>query len=926
MSSSKGKVVNNISFTQRELDIIACLINGRSYKETARILKVSPRTVESHFRNIMNVSACSNRSELIDFISASDARPFFDDLFKQFVGKNSPPKHITNQKTCRNKFLTIFIGVIIVFVVSCVALKKYFNFKKSEKITENLYTLKEGYLKRNGLLESIKVTLKEQKGIKVAVIVGVGGAGKTTISRQFLKASDVDIAWEFNAESLSSIEKSFLKFATVLAEKYNLGEEFNAIKNINDMEEKQQCLLMFVTSILKNKNWCLLFDNVEDFSTIRNYFPYEENVWGRGALLITTRNKNLINATCIKKNSEICIQELSTAEKYKLFSNIIGAQNLAHISQEKLDKFLKALPSQPLDVSMAAYYLKNSHIELDHYLKMTREISQNFEKVQVKLLEESINYSKTRYGIVSSVFEKILNEDPHFKELLFFICIANSQDIPKILLQNFVDPSIIDDFIYNLKKHSIIIDRGDNFAMHRSTQSIGYCFLKEMMSEEEQNAYFKKFIKLLTPYERLAELFPDVSKTLLHLKSILEKVDFSSQPNLKINLLITIGNIYRFNELRTIDALKYYKEALKLKDHLDIYQEMKLKLAIAEVYTLVSEDDEALKFLEECLPVFKNHVSELVAAYKLMGIINRRKDNFSEANKYFEEALAILESDSILRNDESNFIKSQIYAEMAFNYFVKGINKGIAFQSVEIMQNAIQLLTPPKNAKETNYLVFLTTRLSGIYNALGKYILSIKEGEKAEKLIAEIPVIDSDIYRAQGIILREKALSYLRLNKVSQAYDYFLKAKEKFSKTLMREYLYRLRMHEIEALIRLDRLDEAYGVCNDLFSIKNREKNNYCDLFFFTCYYHAAYIMYKKNNYPAALVYFEKFFTSMKELSKKLLTTDAFYKLVSSNAFKHSKNLKTCFEKSLKIFEAVYWKDYEFTKYYIEEHLKNCTS
>lgn len=919
MSEKEGLIINNISFTKRELDIIACLINGRSYKEAARILGISPRTVESHFRNIMNVSACTNRKELIDFISAADKRQFFDNLFKGFVGESDLPQHITHQKKQHKKNIKILIAIAVVSFISFIGIKEYYSLKKSEKITENLYALKDGYLKRNDILKSIKEVFKKQKGIKTAVIVGVGGSGKTTISREFLKESDADITWEINAESLSSIEKSFFKFATVLAKKQNLGAEFDAIKNTNDIEERHERLLMFITSILKTKDWCLLFDNVEDFSTIKPYFPYDEDVWGKGILLITTRNKNLVDATCIDKSAEISIPKLSKAEKHKLFSNIIGPKNLANILPEKLDNFLKALPSHPLDVSMAAYYLKNSHIELDHYLKMTQEISRNFEKVQIKLLEESINYSKTRYGIVSSIFEKILNEDPNFKELLFFICIINSQDIPKILLTNSEDSATIDDFIYNLKKHSIIIDRGEKFAIHRSTQNIGHCFLKEIISETEREIYIKKFIASLTPYEKLSKTVPDVSKVLLHLKSILEKADFSALKNQKIDLLLTIGDIYRFNELRTDVALKYYKEALRLnQNYLNSYEEANIKLKMAEICTLISEDDEALSYLQECLEAFKNHIFKLATVYKLMGITERRKDNFETANKYFKEAISILKN----RND-ANFIKSQIYAEMAFNYFMKGVNRGPAVKSVEIMQHAINFLKIPKNVKEKNFLVILKTRLSGIYNALGKYALSIKEGEEALKLIKDLKKIDSHIYRAQGIILREKALSYLRLNRVSEAYDYFLNAKEKFSQTLMREYLYRLKMHEIEALIRLNRFDEALRVCYDLFSMKNREKNNYCDLFFYTCYYHAAYIMYKKQDIKASLDYFEKFFISMNELSKKLLTKEAFDELVSSKVFEPSKDLKVCFEKSLKIFEAIYWKDYEFTKYYVEEHLKN---
>lgn len=45
--------------------------------------------------------------------------------------------------------------------------------------------------------------------------------------------------------------------------------------------------------------------------------------------------------------------------------------------------------------------------------------------------------------------------------------------------------------------------------------------------------------------------------------------------------------------------------------------------------------------------------------------------------------------------------------------------------------------------------------------------------------------MDRNIYRAQRIILRERALSYLRVNKVEEAYKSFLKAKDKFSLLIM---------------------------------------------------------------------------------------------------------------------------------------------
>ncbi len=65
------KVIKNIRFTDREIDVIACLIGGRSYKKIASILSISPKTVEYHVRNIMLRIGYNSRESIIDFIEKS---------------------------------------------------------------------------------------------------------------------------------------------------------------------------------------------------------------------------------------------------------------------------------------------------------------------------------------------------------------------------------------------------------------------------------------------------------------------------------------------------------------------------------------------------------------------------------------------------------------------------------------------------------------------------------------------------------------------------------------------------------------------------------------------------------------------------------------------------------------------------------------
>lgn len=66
------RIINNIRFTDRDIDIIACIIGGRSYKKIAALLSISSKTVENYIRNIMLRLGCNSKERIIDFIEKSD--------------------------------------------------------------------------------------------------------------------------------------------------------------------------------------------------------------------------------------------------------------------------------------------------------------------------------------------------------------------------------------------------------------------------------------------------------------------------------------------------------------------------------------------------------------------------------------------------------------------------------------------------------------------------------------------------------------------------------------------------------------------------------------------------------------------------------------------------------------------------------------
>ena len=60
-----------ITFTNREIDIISCILNARGSKKIASILVISPRTVETHIQNILTKIGTNSQDGIIDFVEKS---------------------------------------------------------------------------------------------------------------------------------------------------------------------------------------------------------------------------------------------------------------------------------------------------------------------------------------------------------------------------------------------------------------------------------------------------------------------------------------------------------------------------------------------------------------------------------------------------------------------------------------------------------------------------------------------------------------------------------------------------------------------------------------------------------------------------------------------------------------------------------------
>lgn len=332
---------------------------------------------------------------------------------------------------------------------------------------------------------------------------------------------------------------SFQDLAYLLADTSKLQKDLNFIQQVQDPDMKEKLLLNFIKIQLKHKSdWVLIYDNLESISQISHLFPHDSNQWGNGKVIITTRNEHITETSFIKPENIIYVDELSDKEKITLFSKILydcEPDNLSKENYTQATEFLDKMPPFPLDVSVAAYSIKNTHMTFDQYIQHISEYSKNYETMQVKLLKEATSYNKTRYGIIASTVGKLGKINSNFKELFFFICLLDPKNIPQSLLEHYNNNKMVDDLIYQLRQSGLLlresysdVAKGNNvISIHKSTQEVGAVFFINTLSEKEKSYLIENIIRAINNFYQNCIQNKDVNAPILllpHLDALLAAI------------------------------------------------------------------------------------------------------------------------------------------------------------------------------------------------------------------------------------------------------------------------------------------------------------------------------------------------------------------------------------------------------------------
>jgi tetratricopeptide (TPR) repeat protein len=376
--------------------------------------------------------------------------------------------------------------------------------------------------------------------------------------------------------------------------------------------------------------------------------------------------------------TSLTVGELTPQEKSDLFTKIMSdesTQGLSAAQKKEGEIFLAKLPPFPLDVSVAAYYLKTTQISYDEYLNNLIKSDTKFINTQEDLLKEASDYTKTRFQIIASSVRHLIDSNKDFQDLLLFISLIDSQDIPRDLLNSLKDKLVIDSLMYNLKKYSLITSEnshptlGSAFSIHRNTQEIILTYLTKIQEPERNAETMNHFIEgFENHFEDVInnEKYTKMKQLINHLNMFLSH-DTLLPPSVKGSLESELGCIHYFMD-RHENALQYLNNSLihleKVPDANEI-RKARVLSHIAKVYREQGDYKKAENIFRKSIVIYqgslKTNSLELARTLAYLGSTCSELGNFEEAKYFLNKSLNINQT-----NAGSSLWKAWILIHLAF--------------------------------------------------------------------------------------------------------------------------------------------------------------------------------------------------------------------------------------------------------------------
>ncbi|KZN89782.1 Protein SERAC1 [Penicillium chrysogenum] len=219
-----------------------------------------------------------------------------------------------------------------------------------------------------------------------------------------------------NAASVASLEADFDRLHNLL----KLGESKNKINSVRSWLSRAE-----------NSQWLLVFDNVDDLSSvpIRKYLPAVN--WGH--VIFTTRDQGIIGE--IAQEGHV-LKPLTTEDAAQLLLERSGVRHATDNEMEEARDIADLLGSLPLALVHAGAFLRSRHRTLGEYHQL-------YKTRRNELLRFSTRLGDTNQAILTAWeinFKQAEQESPAATNLLLLFSFLDQASIPELMLHRGSSP------------------------------------------------------------------------------------------------------------------------------------------------------------------------------------------------------------------------------------------------------------------------------------------------------------------------------------------------------------------------------------------------------------------------------------------------------------------------------------------------------
>lgn len=571
---------------------------------------------------------------------------------------------------------------------------------------------------------------------------GLGGVGKTTIAVAYARqyAHEYEKVCWFIADSAQNLITAYGK----------LGIELKFFT-----EEKQRLQPELCARILMNhlqKNWLLIYDNVENYEHIKDWLPTESKI------LITSRH--------IQWENPIRVDVYTKEEALTYISNVLGKTKVNDNIKEA-EELSKELGYLPLALAQAcAYLVQNKGISIKNYLELYKQKRQELLSYEDQLDGETIKPVAVTWQItLERIQGDSIFEEPADAIKLLYYCAYYSEHsaISQMLINACFDSDEIK--AYQAREIAqnysmIIVDEDCNsVAMHGLVQKV-------LISNLKAHGIFDKFLhhsaaalcsiykygdQTLNAHNLRKELFPHFENVFLNYLpgGLTEKTIHccSEFANTMLRLLLYIGDAYDLLG-KPLAAKNIFIQLEKLREtgvYADQAELATAKHRLGRIYGLLGNFNEKLKKLTEGFKIkekLKDPI-DLAQDYEALGTAYAELGDKDMAIANFKRALELGEAKYYLEDSEN-------LARITFNL-------GAHFLATQDYEKAKSYLDSARNIYENHANKM---GLVNVYQHLALIYKKSKDWETTDRLLSSALKILEDLKMNDKYIMGRLCLEY----------------------------------------------------------------------------------------------------------------------------------------------------------------------